>query len=125
MRSLLTNSSKRPFPPWPRSVATATRISLPAPWPVKRKPEVTPTASWGTGNGRTRMAPTANSAESKVQTGPDRGDRERIRRENGRTFSSCRRIGTSWRGGQGGGGGGGGGPGGGGGRGGGAVAPPL
>src|SRR4030042_2064443 len=28
---------------------------------------------------------------------PARADRGRIRRENGRTFSSCRRIGTSWR----------------------------
>src|SRR4030067_534538 len=93
MRSLSTNSSKRPFPPCPRSVATATRISRLAARPERRKPQVTPSASWGTGNGRTPMAPTANSCASKVQTGPDRADRERIRRGNGRTLSSCRRSG--------------------------------
>src|SRR3990172_3599994 len=57
MRSLSTNSSKRPFPPCPRSVATATRISRLAARPARGETQGTPSASWGTGGGGVDVVP--------------------------------------------------------------------
>src|SRR3990170_2841778 len=97
MRSLSTNPSNSPFPPVPRSVARVTRTIRPPARAVSTKPQVTPSASWGTGKGRTRIPPTGNSVPSKGRRGPDAAARERIFRVKGRRFFSCSRIGTSCR----------------------------